>query len=171
MRTDFDWMRKDFNVSGRSKELKGPQTLSSSACTREKKNTRHKCRGGFGGGWCGKSGHGWCRRVGEDMGNTPPKFGVGGWGVRCGGQSAVKVTEKEIGHIGTRGVRPLRSSQLSLRPALWTISTSGKPLHAHRWTTSPLYRNMEFQPSSGGKQQKKVLLMVLRYCPGSTATR
>jgi hypothetical protein len=29
------------------------------------------------------------------MGNTPPKFGVGGWGVRCGGQSAVKVTEKE----------------------------------------------------------------------------
>jgi hypothetical protein len=83
------------NVSGRSKELKGPQTLSSSACTREKKKTRHKCRGGFGGGWCGRSGHGWCRRVGEDMGNTPPKFGVGGWGVRCGGQSAVKVTEKK----------------------------------------------------------------------------
>ena len=25
------------NVSGRSKELKGPQTLSSSACTREKR--------------------------------------------------------------------------------------------------------------------------------------
>jgi hypothetical protein len=28
------------------------------------------------------------------MGITPPKFGVGAWGVRCGGQSAVKVTEK-----------------------------------------------------------------------------
>ncbi len=27
------------------------------------------------------------------MWNTPPKSGVGGWGVRRGGQSAVKVTE------------------------------------------------------------------------------
>jgi hypothetical protein len=53
---------------------------------------------------------------------------------------------KKIGHIGTRGVRPLRTSRLSLRPALWTTSTSGKPLHAYRWTTSPLYTNMEFQP-------------------------
>jgi hypothetical protein len=29
------------------------------------------------------------------MANTPSKFGVGGWGVSCGGQSEVKVTEKE----------------------------------------------------------------------------
>jgi hypothetical protein len=29
------------------------------------------------------------------MGNTSPKFGVGWWGVRRGGQSAVKVTETE----------------------------------------------------------------------------
>jgi hypothetical protein len=82
------------NVSGRSKELKGPQTLKQCLHKRKKKR-RHKCRGGFGGGLCGRSGHRWCRRVGEDMGNTPPKFGVGGWGVRCGGQSSVKVTEKE----------------------------------------------------------------------------
>jgi hypothetical protein len=31
------------------------------------------------------------------MGNTSPKFGVGWWGVRRGGQSAVKVTETENG--------------------------------------------------------------------------
>ncbi len=132
-------------------------------------------------------------------------------GASCGGQSAVKVTEKEngwrrkktqirqkegrrkktqkggsptrmvrpfepqywsnpsIGHVGTRGVRPLRPSHSSRRPALWTISTSGKPLHAHTLTTSPLYRNMDGVPVCGGKQKKKVLLMVLRYCPGSTA--
>ena len=36
----------------------------------------------------------------------------------------------KIGQVGTRGVRPLRPSHLSLRPALWTISTSGKALHA-----------------------------------------
>jgi hypothetical protein len=82
----------------------------------------------------------------------------------------VRKKERNNGHIGTRGVRPLRHSQLSLRPALWTISTSGKPLHAHRWTTSPLYRNMEFQPVVE-KNNKQVLLMVLRYCPDSTATR
>jgi hypothetical protein len=39
------------NVTGRSKELQGSQTLSSSA---RKKKTRHKCRGGFGGGRCGR---------------------------------------------------------------------------------------------------------------------
>ena len=126
------------------------------------------------------------------MYNTPQKFGGGGWGVGCGGQSAVKLTEnengwrrkktqilqkkeelekkKKIGHIGTRGVRPLRPSRLSLRLALWTISTSGKPLHASRRTTSPLYTNMEFQPVVENNK-KKVLLLVLRYCPGSTATR
>ena len=31
------------------------------------------------------------------MCNTPPKFGGGGCGVGCGGQSAVKVTENENG--------------------------------------------------------------------------
>ncbi len=101
---------------------------------------------------------------GGDMGNTSPKFGVGWWSVRRGGQSAVKVTEtengwrrkktkirqkkengwrrkknkdpakkdlknKKIGNNVARGVRALRPSHLSLRPALWTISTSGKPLH------------------------------------------
>jgi hypothetical protein len=97
------------------------------------------------------------------MCNTPPKFGGGVWGVGCGRQNAVKVTENEngwrrkktqirqkeelekinkFGHIGTRGVRPLMPSRLSLRLALWTRSTSGKPLHAYRWTTSPLYTNM-----------------------------
>ena len=123
------------------------------------------------------------------MCNTPPKFGGGGWGVGCGGQSAVKVTEneneekkhkydkkrswkkkKKFGHIGTRGVRPLRPSRLSLRLALSTRSTSGKPLHASRRTTSPLYTNTEFQPVVENNK-KKVLLLVLRYCPGSTATR
>ncbi len=75
------------------------------------------------------------------MWNTPPKFGVGVWGVGCGGQSAVKVTEmemdeekreeKKIGHVGTRGVRSLRPSHSSLRPALWTIiSTSRKAIDA-----------------------------------------
>ncbi len=83
------------------------------------------------------------------MGNNSPKLGVRGWGVRRGGQSPVKVTEtgksmekkkkhksgkkrgkKQKVKIGARGVRPLRPSRLSLRPDLWTISTSGKPLHA-----------------------------------------
>ncbi len=35
-----------------------------------------------------------------------------------------------IGQFGARGGRPLSPSRLSLRPALWTISTSGKALDA-----------------------------------------
>ncbi len=83
------------NVSGRSKELKGSQTLSSSACTREKKEETSQVQRRFWRGLVWKV-RAWVVQEGsEDMGNTPPKFGVGGWGVRCGGQSAVKVTEKE----------------------------------------------------------------------------
>ena len=29
------------------------------------------------------------------MGNTPPKFGGGGWGMSCGGQSSVKASKVE----------------------------------------------------------------------------
>ncbi len=95
------------------------------------------------------------------------------WRTKCSeGHGKGKLGGERIffGHIGTRGVRPLMPSRLSLRLALWTRSTSGKPLHAYRWTTSPLYTNMEFQPVVTNNKNK-VLLLVLGYCPGSTATR
>jgi hypothetical protein len=36
--------------------------------------------------------------------------------------------KKKLGQVSARGVRPLKPSHSSLRPALWTISTSGKVL-------------------------------------------
>jgi hypothetical protein len=86
------------------------------------------------------------------MWNTSPKFGAGGVECEVGkthcseGDKKRKWMEKEknkdpaklgvrkknlfFGHVGARGGRPLRPSRLSLRPALWTTSTSGKVLDA-----------------------------------------
>jgi hypothetical protein len=61
------------------KELKGPHTLSRSACTREKRRDVTSAEEVLEG--IGSEGEdGWCRRVGGDMGNTSPKFGVRGMG-------------------------------------------------------------------------------------------
>jgi hypothetical protein len=51
----------------------------------------------------------------KEKNKDPAKFGVR------------KKTIK-FGHSGARGGRPLSPSRLSLRPALWTTSTSGKVL-------------------------------------------
>jgi hypothetical protein len=91
------------------------------------------------------------------MGNTPPKFGVGGWGVRCGGQSAVKVMEKEnweekrswYSGGSTIEAFPVESEtrpldQKYLRKASTCLQTDNFTL---------IYKHGV--PASGGKQQKK----------------
>ncbi len=60
--------------------------------------------------------NGWRRKKTKD----PAKFGVR--------------KKKKIGHVGARGVRSLWPSHSSLRPALWTISTSGKALDVQALT-------------------------------------
>jgi hypothetical protein len=105
------------------------------------------------------------------MGNTPPTFGVGGWGVRCGGQSAVKVTEKENweekktwSHWYSGGstldafpveseTRPL--DQKYLRKASTCLQTDNFTL---------IYKHGV--PASGGKQKKKGTAFGTAVLPG-----
>jgi hypothetical protein len=74
----------------------------------------------------------WCRGMKCEVRKT--KFSEGDrkrkWMEQQIRQKKVLEKEKKIGQVGARGVRPLRPSHSSLRPALWTISTSGKVLDA-----------------------------------------
>ena len=104
--------------------------------------------------------HGWGGWIGGDMGNTCMQWGVRGWLVACGGESQVKVTQKEettkwtarkkndrSGKIVRRKQnrkmcikgpwenRPTTSTKMALRAALSTMSNSGKVLHVQSLDT------------------------------------
>jgi len=114
------------------------------------------------------------------MCNTPPKFGGGG-------QSAVKVTENE-----NEEKKHKYDKKRSWKKKIWShwysggstieafsVASETRPsdqkylrkastcLQMDNFTL--IYKHVV--PASGDKQQKKVLFLVLRYCPGSTATR
>ena len=104
--------------------------------------------------------HGWGGRIGGDMGNTCMQWRVRGWLVACGGESQVKVTEKEettkwmarkkndrSGKFFRRKKnrkmcikgpwenRPTTPTKKALRAALSTMSNSGKVLHVQSLDT------------------------------------
>ena len=120
------------------------------------------------------------------MCNTPPKFGGGGWGVGCGGQSAVKVTEnengwrrkktqirqkeelekkKKFGHIGTRGGSTIEA---------FPVESETRPLdQKYLRKASTCLQTDNFTliykhgvPASGGKQQKKGTAFGTAVLPG-----
>ena len=120
------------------------------------------------------------------MCNTPPKFGGGGWGVGCGGQSAVKVTENENGWRRKK-TQIRQKEELEKNKKIWSHWYSGgstieafpvesetRPLdQKYLRKASTCLQTDNFTliykhgvPASGGKQQKKGTAFGTAVLPG-----